>query len=155
MRWYQEELPNTDGELYDQLQRLFGMGAYDEVSRRDVDWYQARMRQVVRIKRLRKRRQLAVHQLGLAAYYCRVNHIHIRNAEHLAGYVKNATVAARTAARTDETADLLRRVDSAVAYEQENHPAELWADRLVAASDKEAVLEQWGNARHFTLGDPG
>ena len=62
------EFPENHAQLYDLLQKLFGLGNYDDVVAKQA-WHNARMGEISRLKSLCTRRRATPKHVAVAAYY--------------------------------------------------------------------------------------
>lgn len=148
----------TDGDLYDLLQELFGLGSWDPDS--DVPWWKARQHEVTKIKRSRTARNVDLEDLALAARYAKA---HGEQVKAITWLYKLITPAIRwdnerrRAATLAEVDDLI-----AVAVEIEaEKPESAWLTQLVRARGphRKVVYDQWlqaqGSAQSSRSDQPG
>lgn len=135
--------PATDGELWDYVHRLFGIGDWDEDNA--IPFWKYRATEVMKVKAKRNKLKASVEELTAAADYCKAMRIDIRNVawlyQHLAGSRGWAAARQRTlmSAAFDELYD--EAVEQAYGTE--------WADRLVRARGeyRQEVYDQWQATR--------
>lgn len=141
--------PSTSAQLYDYVQRVFGIGEWDALLAGDDEpWWKARAHEIVKIEAKRKRMKVTAEELADAADYCKANGIVIHNVAWLYKHINDAKRHAaehRREARLRELEDL---IDEAVAYERAL-PSSEWLDRLVRARGpyRREVYDQWLHSR--------
>lgn len=144
-RWYEATLPETDAQLYDLLRELFGVGTFDDVAGGNERWHEARMREIAKIRAVRRSRRVPADALGIAALYCHSHSIPVLYPSQLYAHIpaaKKAWEHAR-ASRDDDS------YDAAVEYER-NQPDDLWLSRLLRATGqahRQHTLNEWKKAR--------
>lgn len=136
-----------DGEVYDHLHRLFGIGEWDWATGEPYHRYRAL--QVHQLKGMRKKRRATCQELIDAADYCKAHRLDIRHASWLFRHIPAAKRWAAERQRALEAADLDERVAEAIAIEVRDGDPEDWVGRLVRAAgdQREEVYSQWKAAR--------
>lgn len=121
-------------ELYDELQELFGIGDWSPSS--DKQWYQARMIEIGKLKRLLRSRRLSIEDVHLAARYAHEGQYPIVATWQLLFLIPDARAAARAATQEAEG----NPVETAL-HEAFDLGLGEWADRLMRVDrrDKAAV----------------
>lgn len=133
----------TDGDLYDLLQKWFGIGEWDE----DVSsqpWWKARALEISKIKRSRTSRNVDLEDLALAAEYCKQHHLPVANVAWLYRHIAPAIRWRNERSRAARVAQLDDLLAEAIQIESDNPDSE-WLDRLVRARGdyKREVYEAW------------
>lgn len=136
------KVPDTDAGLYDYLQRLFGVGDWDETS--TTPWYRARMHEITKIKARRLKLGVTVAELVRAADYCKAQHLDIRNAAWLYHHLGDARRWAAANATAAAVLVLEARIADALAYEM-TQPSSRWLDQLIRAQGphRQEVFDRW------------
>lgn len=150
-RWTPECDIDTEGALFDYLQRLFGVGSYDEVCSEEPYW-QWRMHEITKIKAKRNKFKVAVQDLALAAEYCKVHHIDIRNPAFLYDHLGASRHWMSECERALSVAQVDDEIEAALAVTLPDSP---WFERLVRASgeNRKEVLSAW-KTWHDSQGSP-
>lgn len=120
----------SDGELYDLLQELFGLGNWDPDS--DVPWWKARQFEVTKIKRSRTARKVELADLALAARYAKAHDEDIRAVTWLYKLIPAAIRWENARRRAQTLAELDDLIAEAIAIESEV-PGSTWLTRLARA----------------------
>lgn len=132
--------PANDAQLFDMLHSLFGIGDYDDSKQQ---WFEFRMKEIAKLKAIRRRRQVLIGSLALAARYCVYNKISISESYELCQHIDDARRDARRRAVPEITAEIARAVQA----ERRRHGADSkeWIDRLLRArgSYRREVLDEW------------
>lgn len=144
----------TDGDLYDLLQRLFGLGDWNEDS--DLPWWKARQFEVTKIKRSRTARRVALEDLALAAEYAKAHGEDVRAVTWLYKLITPAIRWDNERSRAASLGQLDDEIAAAVEYEVEHHPDSPWTTRLSRArgAARKDVYQQWLQERGSRLSSP-
>ena len=148
--------PTTSAELYDYLQRLFGIGEWDALLAADDEpWWKARAHEIVKIEAKRKRTKATVEELADAADYCKANGIVIHNAAWLYKHIADAKRHAAERRREEKVRELEDLIDEAIACERAL-PSSDWLDRLVRARGpyRKQVYDSWLSHRSSLPSSP-
>lgn len=152
------ERPSTDGQLWDYVHRLFGVGDWDEQAS-DVPFWKYRSKEVMKVAAKRKKLKVEVGDLANAADYCKAHRIDIRNVAWLYQYLPDSRrwMSERERALSEaaldeliaEAVDLERELISSHEYVEREGP-EFWTDRLIRArgEHRREVYESWKEARN-------
>lgn len=145
----------TDGELYDLLQRLFGIGDFDPDLSRDP-WWKCRALEVTKIKRSRTARKVELSDLALAAEYCKAHGIDVRAVTWLYKHINDARRWDNVRSQQAKSRELDELVAEAIEIER-SHPDSPWLDRLVRARGdyRREVYDQWNLQRSSRSTDQG
>ena len=137
------EFPETEAELYDLLQEMFGIGTYDEAVGSQA-WHRARMVEVMKIKGLCRRRRASVKQVAIAAWYAKQNRLPIRHSVRLFALIPEAMRAYNAELRATEREAQERELNQAIVTAMRTGRQD-WADRMMRASGKDVrgVLDEW------------
>jgi hypothetical protein len=136
--------PPTDGDLFDLLHRLFGIGDYSDDDK--LPWWRFRILEIGKLKAMRRKRRLTVADLMVTAYFCDAHNFHIAAPWQLVNYLP----AAKHNQQEWRDHQLERDVAEAIAYERAlPEPDYVWADRLLLARGKhrEELLAEWRQHR--------
>lgn len=133
----------TDAELYDLLQRLFGIGVWDEDTS-SQPWWKARALEITKIKRSRTSRNVDLEDLALAALYCKAHGEPVANVAWLYRHIGPAIRWNNERSRAAKSREFDELLQAAIEHEQQNPDSE-WLDRLVRARGpyQKEVYEQW------------
>lgn len=137
--------PATDAELYDHVQRLFGIGEWDALlAGEDDPWWKARGHEIAKIGARRKKLKVSVQELADAADYCKANGIVIHNVAWLYRHINDAKRFAAERRREAQLRELEDLIDEAIACERAL-PSSDWLDRLVRARGpyRREVYQAW------------
>lgn len=136
--------PVTDADLFDLLHRYFGIGDYEWMLDEDP-WHKVRMREVAKIKAIRRKRNLRVEDVALLADYCRRHRKRIGKAFDLLEWWPYA-VRERTANERFRTDPELER---ALEIERARPDGTEWVDRLLRARGPglRVALDRWTKER--------
>ncbi len=131
----------TEAELYDYLQRTFGIGDWDEATS-EVPWWKFRATEVAKLKAMLKRRGATVQQVVAAAEYARAQGTPVHATYQLFALIPEAMRDHRRRIQAAGGSQLDDAIAEAVAAGEMG-----WADRLTRATGPDAVtvLEQWRN----------
>ena len=143
--------PASDAELFDLLYRLFGIGDHDQDDAQP--WYKFRLREIAKLKAIRKKRGVSLADFTLAARYCYRRRVTVHDSWQVPQHLAQARREAKAAA----TSDLSQQIEAAVAAEQAGHrPDQQWVTRLLRARGRYRVevLEAWRSARQTTTPVP-
>lgn len=137
----------TDGELYDLLQKLFGLGDFD-ADLSTLPWWRVRALEVSKIKRSRTARRVELSDLILAAHYCKEHGHDVRAVTWLYKHIDAARRWDNVRRREAKAAELDELVAAAIEQES-SHPDSPWLDRLVRARGpyRQEVYDSWTSAR--------
>lgn len=126
--------------LYDELQRRFGIGSWDEGTSR-IPYFKARMTEIGKLKRMLTSRRTKPEDVMLAAEYASAQRIPIRETWELFALIPDAKRARRQQAAPTDTAVALQ---AAVAEATEAGATD-WAYRLYNADPRsgQALLKEW------------
>lgn len=136
--------PTTPAELYDYLQRAFGIGDWDEATADGLPWWKFRGQQIAKLKAMLRKRRATVEQVVIAARYAREHRTPVREHYQLFALIPEAMREqrrqAKEAAQRVWHDDLERAIDEAIEAGETG-----WADRLMRASGADAVtaLNEW------------
>lgn len=148
--------PSSDGELYDYVQRLFGIGTWDAILAGDGDpWWRARTHEVVKISARRKKLKVSVQELTDAADYCKANGIVIHNVAWLYKHIADGKREASIRRREEKVRELEDLIDQAIACERAL-PSSDWLDQLVRARGhyRGEVYQKWLSHREASVSLP-
>ena len=131
----------TEAELYDHLQRTFGIGDWDEATS-EVPWWKFRGTEIAKLKSMMKRRGATVHQILTAADYAILQRKPIRATYQLFELIPEAMREKRLREARPDTTDFDAAIQEAVDAQEFE-----WADRLIRSSGSETqrVIDQWRN----------
>jgi hypothetical protein len=132
----------TDSDLYDLLQKLFGLGSWDPDS--DVPWWKARQHEVTKIKRSRTARNVALEDLALAARYAKAHGEQVKAVTWLYKLISPAIRWDNERRRAVVLAEVSDLIDEAIAIEAEQ-PESQWLTRLARARGphRKVVYDAW------------
>ena len=132
----------TDSDVYDVLQRHFGLGDWD-ADRSTTPWWKHRQLEASKIKRSRTSRNVSPDDLVLAAHYCKAHGHHIGAVTWLYKHIPAAIRWDNERSRAELRAELDDRIAAAVEEARDTAPE--WVDRLVRARGpyREEVLAEW------------
>lgn len=150
MRTLPANTPTDNGTLFDCLHEWFGVGVYVD---RDPDnpanpygdppWWKFRQIEAIKIANCRKRWDLSVAELYVAALYCKAHGIHVPTVGWLPRHVKDAwrwwdNKIQRVIETPDEAYAEAVRVESA-------NPDATWLNRLLRAAPayRAEVYTEW------------
>lgn len=141
------EFPENHAQLYDLLQKLFGIGNYDDVVAKQA-WHNARMGEISRLKALCKRRRATEKQVAVAAWYAHENGHTIRHSYRLFPLIPEAMRSYNQAVAAELRTELTEQIAAAYADAVEAGQHE-WAERLIATPPENArcVLAEWKATR--------
>lgn len=145
-RWYEATLPTTDAALYDMLQRLFGVGTFDDIASDNERWHEARIREINKLRAQRRARRVSTESLAVAALYCHSHHIPVIYPGQLYAHITPAA-RAHAKARTKPVTNV--DYDAAIEYER-HQPDSPWLNRLLRATGqvhRQHTLDEWKKAR--------
>lgn len=130
----------TDGQLYDLLQELFGLGSWHpDLS--DDPWWKARNHEVSKIKRSRTARRVDCADLALAARYAKAHGEDVRAVTWLYKLIPAAIRWDNERRRAASLAELDDLIDAALQIEDDS----TWITRLVRARGphRKDAYDQW------------
>lgn len=129
----------TDGQLYDLLHRLFGLGVWHE-DLSDVEWWKARQHEVTKIKRSRTARRVEIKHLALAARYAKAHGEDIRAVTWLYKLIPDAVRWDNARRRAAGVAELDELITAAM---QVADPS--WQSRLARARGdyRKELYDEW------------
>jgi hypothetical protein len=132
----------NDAQLWDHLQRLFGVGTWDDGHE---PFWRYRTREAAKIKARRARLHVTVAELVIAADYCKAHRIDIRNAAWLYRHLADAKTWHNQQQRALTAASLDELIADAVAAETTADPDSPWIDRLIRAHGphRQEVYDAW------------
>lgn len=145
--------PINDGALFDMLHGLFGIGDFND-STEDQRWFQHRIREIVKIKAIRKRRSITVHDFALAARYCFNHQLPIHESYQICAYVLDA----KREKRLRLVSSVAQEVDKAVEIERAKaEPDQQMIDKLLRAraTGRQVVLDEWRESHRKNGGNVG
>lgn len=135
----------TEAELYDHLQRTFGIGDWDEATA-TMPWWRFRANEIAKLKAMLKRRGATVEQVYAAAEYAQEEGRAVRATYQLFALIPEAMTARRNKARAADAARAAAEIEEAMAeaMDEGNHE---WVDRFLRVSPSEAaaVITEWRN----------
>jgi hypothetical protein len=137
------EFPESHAQLYDQLQRMFGIGGFDESTSREA-WYQARIAEIGKLKSLCRARRASIQQVAIAAWYAKQTRQPIYQSVNLFPLIPDASrayfVASAQAQYAKDQADLTAAVHEALEAGQTE-----WAEQLMRATPENtrSLIEKW------------
>lgn len=132
----------SDGDLYDLLQELFGLGQWDPDG--DVPWWKARQHEISKIKRSRTARNVDLEDLALAARYAKAHGEQIKAVTWLYRLIGPAIRWDNERRRATTLAQLDDLINEAIAVEAEQPESE-WLTRLARARGphRKQVYDAW------------
>jgi hypothetical protein len=137
--------PKSDAQLFDMLHGLFGIGDYDDAS--DTPWFKHRMTEVIKIKAIRRKRQVSLREWALAARYAYRTKAPIRQSHDVLFYLDKA----RKEQRTARVSDLGQQIADAITNERSrgDDASEAWVRRLLLARGdyRRELLQEWAESR--------
>lgn len=139
------DLPETPAELHDLLQRLFGIGDYDDLTSQ-TPYYRTRMHEIVKLKAMLRRRRVRVEDVAVAALWAHAIGKPITASWQIFRLIPQAKIAIREQER--EARQMAQNATrNAAVIEAMEAGDEPWATRLMNASDRDidAVIDQWRN----------
>jgi hypothetical protein len=141
--------PTTDGEVFQMLHGLFGIGDYDEDDKRP--WHKFQTVEVIKIKAIRTKRRWSFGEFADVARYCATRGIPVTKAWDLLQYHAPAMLERANNARRQREAVFQDAVDLELAAGLPD--SQEWADRLGLAVGhyREELLEEWVKTRQRTL----
>ena len=130
-----EVMPTTHMGVFEELQRLFGLG---------TDQWKDKAAETAKIKRICTRRRVSIEQLMIAAWFAKTRHITILNSAQLFPLIPQAQRAWTTEETIRKRASSDAVVHNAV-VEAFAAGEEEWAERLLRADAKSVVdvVAQW------------
>lgn len=134
--------PTTDGQLFDMLHGLLGIGDFDE----SVPWFQFRMTEIQKLKAMRRKRKLSLKAIAMAGRYCYRRRITVRHSWEVCTFI---VPAAREAA-SQRVSEVAQQIRDAVENERSRpDPDADWIARLLRARGdyRHEVLAKWAKAR--------
>lgn len=141
-----EAQPKTDGELYDMLHSLFGVGNFDDPGT-VVAWFKFRAREIGKLKSIRKRRSITLTDYAMTARYCYRHGETVRELYHVVDFIADAKREARRIA----VPELSQEVQKALARERAlpGPDSTAWVERLLLARGpvRAEVLDEWKHSR--------
>lgn len=134
--------PATDVELWDYLQRLFGVGDWDEDDPRP--FWKYRGLEGHKLGLLRRKRGASVAELVVTADYCKAHRIDVRNASWLYRHIADAKRWNNARSQVEVNRDLDEAIAAAIAHEAQDPNSE-WFGRLVRVTGehREEVYRSW------------
>lgn len=143
--------PATEGELFDLLQTLFGIGDYDADLTAEPYW-KWRGLEVAKIKRSLASRKITVKDAALAARYCKAHGIDIRAVTWLYKHLPAAIRWDNERRRQEKSHELDELIEQAIEYEASHPTPSPWLDRLVRARGphRQEVYDLW--KQHSQIG---
>lgn len=143
MRELPANVPATDAALFERLREMFGLGDYDEGNADEQPYWKFRAREVAKVKASRKKWDVAIPELYVAALFCKAHGKTIRAVSWLPRHIADAWRwwDANNAKPAREFEDLYAQ---AIRREAEN-PDATWLNRLLRAAPayREEVYKQW------------
>jgi hypothetical protein len=152
-----EAHPKTDAELFDMLHSLFGIGNFDDSGA--VPWWQFRIREIAKLKAIRKRRSITLADFAMSARYCHRHREQVKESWQLCGFIADAQREARRIA----VPALSREIHAALETERTlpGPDSAAWVERLLLTRGpfRREVLAEWKQSREqthvtTTKGDP-
>lgn len=143
----------TDGQLWDHVHRLFGIGDWHEDC--GTPFWRYRALEITKVKRRRAKLRVSCEDLAVAADYCKAHGIDIRNVAWLYRHLKDSAVWHRDRQRALAGAELDELIAVAIDIEVSN-PDSPWVDRLVRARGvhRQEVYEAWKSWRASSAPSP-
>jgi len=151
-----EVQPKSDAALFDMLHSLFGIGNFDEDA---VQWFQFRMREIAKLKAIRKRRSITLADYAMTARYCQRHQEQVKESWQLCGFIADAKREARRIA----VPELSQEIHAALEAERAlpGPDSATWIERLLLTRGpfRRDVLDEWKQSRTATpvttnQGDP-
>lgn len=144
--------PKDDAQLFDMLHSLFGIGDYDDSQ---GAWFEFRMREISKLKAIRRRRQILIGSMAMAARYCFNNDIPIAESYQVVQHIDEARRDARRRAVPELTAEVARAVQ--MERRRQGSDSSQWIDRLLRARGpfRREVLDEWAQAQTHVDGHHG
>jgi hypothetical protein len=147
-----EAAPKNDGELFEMLHSLFGIGDFDEST---MQWWQFRAREIAKLKAIRKRRSISLADFTMTAKYCWYHDEVIRASWQICGFIADAKREARRIA----VPELNQEIHTALAVERAlpGPDSAIWVERLLLTRGpfRRRVLDEWKQTRTNNQGDAG
>ena len=119
-----------DGELWDRVHALFGIGNWHEGL--GVPFWKYRALEIHKVKLKRVKQRVSCAELAVAADYCKTHGIDVRDVSWLYQHLGDAGAWHRERQRALATADIDELIAEAVAIEV-TQPGSPWIDRLIRA----------------------
>lgn len=141
MNRYLTTEPINDGALFDMLHGLFGVGDFND-STEGQYWFKHRVREIAKIKAIRKRRSITVYDFALAARYCFNHQLPIHESYQVCAYVLDA----KRERRLRLVSSVAQEVAKAVEIERAKaEPDQQMIDKLLRAraAGRQVVLDEW------------
>lgn len=133
----------TPADLYDYLQRTFGIGNWDEATS-TMPWWRFRLTEIAKLKAMLKKRGATPEHVITTAEYAIEQRRSIFATYQLFLLIPEAMAAQRAQARTDRNAQLNLGIEEALAEAIALGETQ-WAERFMRASAAEAqiVINEW------------
>jgi hypothetical protein len=140
-----EAQPETDAQLFDMLHSLFGIGNFDDSG--VEQWWQFRIREIAKLKAIRKRRGISLADLAVTARYCHRHHEQVRESWQVCGFITDAKREARRLA----VPALSQEVRDALELERAlpGPDSAAWVERLLMTRGpfRRDVVDLWKQSR--------
>lgn len=140
MKLPDEPWPEKTGDLYDLLQRDFGIGGSDV----GTEFWRVRMVEIGKMNRIMTSRKASIEQVAIAAWYAKEVRAHCYGVGQLCALIPLARKAYLEALVEQRRAELMSQIQLAVveALAEDNWE---WADALMRATpdDARSHLDQW------------
>ncbi len=135
--------PKTDGQLFDRLTELFGIGEWDDSMEVVMPYWKYRAREVSKVKTSRIASDKSIPDLYMAALYCKAHGFDIRAVSWLHRHVRESWAWWNAQQITDKQTppDLY---GEAIRQEADN-PDNRWLNRLIRAAPayREETYQAW------------
>ncbi len=143
-RWRDRD-PSSPAEAYDMLRFFFGLGDWSDLS--EQKWYEARNKEIAKLKSSMTRRRCSLAEVVLAARFCAAHQVTVKYVTDIFKHLADAKAEQRVNARPQLDVE----VEAAVAFEQglaDDRSAE-WVATLSRAQGtyREGVLAEWRRSR--------
>jgi hypothetical protein len=152
-----EAQPKTDAALFDMLHSLFGVGDFDEAG--TDPWFKFRIREIAKLKAIRRKRSISLADYAMTARYCYHHHEQVKESWQLCGFIADAKREARRIA----VPELSQEIHAALEAERAlpGPDSATWVERLLLTRGpfRRDVLDEWKQSRAVTTpvtnqGDP-
>ena len=146
-----EAQPKTDAALFDMLHSLFGVGDFDDS---DQQWFKFRMREIAKLKAIRKRRSITLADFAMTARYCHRHHEQVKESWQLCGFIADAKREARRIAVPELSQEVHAALEAERALPGPNSAT--WVERLLLTRGpfRRDVLNEWKQSREQAVTTP-
>jgi hypothetical protein len=154
-----EAQPKSDGELFDMLHSLFGIGNFDDSGA--VPWFRFRIAEIAKLKGIRKRRSITLADFAVTARYIQRHHEQVKESWQVCGFMADAKREARRIAVPALSLDISAALELERALPGPDSAT--WIERLLLTRGpfRREVLAEWKQSREqglttrvTTQGDP-